>query len=57
MKQLKQQLENMASDLNSAIKNLKTKEQYGEWVVLFVTKVTKICLPEYSVSVDKLDNP
>ena len=57
MKQLRQQLENMASDLNSAIKNLKTKEQYGEWVVPFVTKVTKICLPEHSVSVGKLDNP
>ena len=47
----------MVPDLNSAIKDLKTKQEYAEWVVPFVTKVAKICLPEHSVTVQKLINP
>ena len=47
----------MVPDLNSAIKNLNTEEQYASWVVPFATKLVKICLPDHKISIEKRSNP
>ena len=57
MQQIKKQLEELVSDLNSAIKNLNAEDQYATCLVPFVAKLLKICLPDYKVTIKKRINP
>ena len=47
----------MEVDLKSAIKDLISEDQYAEWVVPFINKLTKICLPSHKVTIEKKCNP